>query len=238
MNKMTIDTFISAINDNELSQYYVLGSLQKYYQQLHKNRLYPALSDLFDLGKLLGEIVAQKSQLEKMFPQKGDNTTITESVGLIKKESLLESDMDKVFDFINWAYPKITEAISEGKAIYSFVKQNLKIEEIGILPLYKNEGYFIITNPKQNLFHIYRYEIPFISVDKNSSCAMKVISIKTFNLSELRNKSLSLLKVDLVKEFTDLPNPATYCFETDLDFPFEETILPIAKRRLLKKLAA
>jgi len=238
MKKLSIETFISAINDNELSQYYVLGSLQKYYKQLNSNRLYPALSELFDLGKLLGEIVAEKSQLEKMFPQKSDNTTMTESVGVAKKDTLMESDIDKVFDFMNWAYPKINEAVNEGKAIYSFVKQNLKIEEIGILPIYKNEGYFIITDQIKSLVHVYRYEIPFIALDKNSSSAMKVTSIKSFHISELNNKSLSLLKIELIREFTDLPNPATYCFETDLDFPFEETILPIAKRRLLKLLAA
>lgn len=236
MKKLTIDTFISAINDNELSQYYVLGSLQSYYQQLNKNKLYPALSELFDLGKLLGEIVAQKSHLQKMFPKQSENNVITESTGASSKETLMESDMDKVFEFINWAYPKIKDALTEGKAIYSFVKQNIKIEEIGILPIYKNEGYFVITNPKQNLIHVYRYEIPFIALDKNSSSAMKVYSIKTYHNSELINKSL--LKIDLVKEFNDLPNPATYSFETELDFPFEETILPIAKRRLLKKLAA
>lgn len=238
MRKLTIDTFISAINDNELSQYYVLGSLQNYYQQLHRNRLYPALTELFELVKLLGDIVSRKSQLEKMFPQKSDNTVITESVGLAAKDTLMESDIDKVFDFINWAYPKVTDALNEGKAIYSFVKQNLKLEEIGILPLYKNEGYFIINNPGEALVHVYRYEIPFISLDKNTSSAMKVTNIKTLQISELSSSSFSLIKIDLLKEFTDLPNPATYYFETDLDFPFEDTILPIAKRRLLKKLAA
>lgn len=236
MKKLTIDTFISAINDNELSQYYVLGSLQNYYQQLNRNKLYPALSELFDLGKLLGDIVTQKSELQKMFPQQSENNSITESVGVANKETFIESDMDKVFEFINWAYPKIKDALAEGKAIYSFVKQNIKIEEIGILPIYKNEGYFVITNPKQKLVHVYRYEIPFIALDKNSSSALKVSSIKTYHSSDLINKSL--LKIELVKEFNDLPNPATYSFETELDFPFEETILPIAKRRLIKKLAA
>lgn len=238
MRKITLETFISAVNDNELSQYLVLGSLQKYYQQLHRNRLYPALTELLEIGKLLGEIVGQRSQLEKMFPQKNDNTAMTDSVGTSIKETPPDTDMDKVFDFINWAYPKIMEAVSEGKAIYSFVKQNLKIEEIGLLPIYKNEGYFLINDGRGEKVHIFRYEIPFISLDKNSSSAMKINPVKTYTMSEIQFISPAAIKIELTREFTDLPNPAVYLFESELDFPFEETILPIARRRLLKKIAA
>ena len=45
------------------------------------------------------------------------------------------------------------------------------------------------------------------------------------------------IKLGLVKEYEELPNPATFKMECDIDFPFEETILPIAKRRLVKRLA-
>ena len=46
------------------------------------------------------------------------------------------------------------------------------------------------------------------------------------------------LKIDLIKEFPELPNPATYSFNIEVDFPFNETILPIAKRKLIRRLAA
>jgi hypothetical protein len=42
------------------------------------------------------------------------------------------------------------------------------------------------------------------------------------------------LKSELIKNRTDLPNPAVYSIETDLSFPIEETLLPIAKRSLVK----
>jgi exonuclease V gamma subunit len=45
------------------------------------------------------------------------------------------------------------------------------------------------------------------------------------------------IKLDLVEERRDLPNPATYFFETQLDFPFEETMLPVAKRKLMRYLS-
>jgi hypothetical protein len=42
------------------------------------------------------------------------------------------------------------------------------------------------------------------------------------------------IKYSLIKNRSDLPNPAVYSIETDLAFPVEETLLPIAKRCLVK----
>jgi hypothetical protein len=35
-----------------------------------------------------------------------------------------------------------------------------------------------------------------------------------------------------------LPNPATYVIESELDIPLEETLLPIARRSLVKYVAS
>ena len=42
------------------------------------------------------------------------------------------------------------------------------------------------------------------------------------------------MKVGLIKENKDLPNPAVYTINTSLSFPVEETLLPIAKRCLVR----
>jgi hypothetical protein len=42
------------------------------------------------------------------------------------------------------------------------------------------------------------------------------------------------MKTELIKARLDMPNPAVYCIETELSFPVEETLLPIAKRSLVK----
>jgi len=46
------------------------------------------------------------------------------------------------------------------------------------------------------------------------------------------------LKSELIKNRSDLPNPAVYSIETELSFPVEETLLPIAKRSLVKFISA
>ena len=44
------------------------------------------------------------------------------------------------------------------------------------------------------------------------------------------------IKAQLIRNRSDLPNPAVYAVETDLSLPMEETLLPIAKRSLVRYL--
>jgi hypothetical protein len=41
-----------------------------------------------------------------------------------------------------------------------------------------------------------------------------------------------------MKKYHDLPNPATYRCEVDIDFPYQDTVLPVAKRKLMAHLVA
>lgn len=42
------------------------------------------------------------------------------------------------------------------------------------------------------------------------------------------------IKIDLIRNRKELPNPAAYAIETELNFPLEETLLPVAKRSLVR----
>ena len=42
------------------------------------------------------------------------------------------------------------------------------------------------------------------------------------------------IKSELIRNRSELPNPAVYSIETGLSFPVDETLLPIAKRSLVK----
>jgi hypothetical protein len=45
------------------------------------------------------------------------------------------------------------------------------------------------------------------------------------------------IKYHLIKSRNDLPNPAVYSIETELSYPVDETLLPVAKRVLVKHLS-
>ena len=46
------------------------------------------------------------------------------------------------------------------------------------------------------------------------------------------------VKIELIKKNADLPNPATYAVESERSYPLQETLLPIAKRSLVKVVSA
>jgi hypothetical protein len=46
------------------------------------------------------------------------------------------------------------------------------------------------------------------------------------------------IKAQLIRQKNELPNPAVYCIETELKYPMSETLLPIAKRSLVRYISA
>lgn len=46
------------------------------------------------------------------------------------------------------------------------------------------------------------------------------------------------IKTELLRVKKDIPNPAVYCIETGLNFPVDETLLPVAKRSLVRYISA
>jgi hypothetical protein len=43
--------------------------------------------------------------------------------------------------------------------------------------------------------------------------------------------------MDLIKKFSDLPNPAAYLILAKMKFPFSETLMPVAKRLFVKHIS-
>ncbi|HEX2868117.1 MAG TPA: hypothetical protein VHO03_13810 [Ignavibacteriales bacterium] len=238
MDKLTINTFIAAIDDLEASQYKVLSFLKKYKAELRQHKIYPVLTDLIELMNLLEELSNKKNRFQSLFPKKIEKLDLKNKKIIYSNEDYSDAEVDRLFEFINWAYPEIEEAYNEARAILEFVKRNLRVEEIGIMPLYRNEGYFFVPDNRRLQEQVFRFETSFLPAVSVSFNVMKTNLIETLLISELTAQAFAELKMDLIRRHPEMPNPATFRCETDLDFPFEETIFPIAKSLLASKLAA
>ncbi len=238
MEALSLSTFIKAAEDIELSKYRVLAILKKYTSALHKNKLYPALAELISIKNELELLVEQMSLFDAEFVLNLNFSDFTEDDdSLWEPSEYNETDLQRVFEFITWALPEIKTAIEEGKAIFDFVDENIEISEVGVMPLYKNEGYFFLSDIKNQLLKVYRFEMTLFSTEENPLRTLKSKLVDLINLNAPEAQSTHDLKHLLLEKHPDLPNPATYSFETSLDFPFVETILPIAKRKLVRTLA-
>ncbi|OGU44313.1 MAG: hypothetical protein A2000_01155 [Ignavibacteria bacterium GWB2_36_8] len=95
----------------------------------------------------------------------------------------------------------------------------------------------MITDNIAAKLQVHRYESSLFFSGKEKFRTLKTEFVRS-ETQQVIKKSPESIKQDLLKERQDLPNPATFICDTDLDFPFAETIFPIAKRKLMTLLAA
>jgi hypothetical protein len=233
---INIEFFTNPPSDYEVSQYRVLGALKKITKDFQDNKIYPHLSNLIKLYRSMKEILKSLQELRSEFPKRIKKIDFVNQE--IEHEVVFESlsDLTKVEDLIEWGMPLIQEKIEEGTAIYEFVNDEIKLEQVGIIPDYTDEGYFFVPDNEESKLLLFEYEV---SVFESPTDTYR--SLKTSFMKVLRHRgahrSPNAIKLDLINENKKLPNPATFLFDTDLFFPFRETIFPITKRKLLRQLS-
>lgn len=236
MERLNLETFFSTDKDLELNQYRILGSIKLFQQEFNGKKLYPALGELIKLNTQLSEIINNRDRLKISFPKIiKDFDFKTKNVIYDAKEKC--ENVSYIFDLVEWALPIIKKAIEEGIVLYEFVENNLTVEQLGIMPIYKEEGYLIIRGYTNKELKVYKFECSLFTSDTVPYRALKTEHIKNINCSDVFFAPADI-KLELVRDYPDLPNPAIYLCETELDFPFTETIFPIAKRKLMSTLAS
>jgi len=83
--------------------------------------------------------------------------------------------------------------------------------------------------------HVFRYTMSVVRNDGERARMLRTAHCRTISCSGAEPHPSSI-KLELVKERRDLPNPATFFFDSSVAFPYEETMLPVVKRRLLRHL--
>ncbi len=235
MNELNLEMFISPDLDLEINQYKILNGLKEYGNLFNRKKIYPALDELINLHISLEQLMRQKNQMTGSFPKQIQEYDIKNKA--IKYEILekIKPNIEMFFNMVNWALPKIKDIIDEGIILYEFVEREYKIEEIGILPLYKEEGYFLLPDVKESVLQVFRFESSIFNSHKEKMRSLKTSFVKSIELDK-GYRAPELVKLDLIRQYKDMPNPATFLCSSELDFPFQETMFPVAKRKLMAHL--
>lgn len=232
MKQLSETWFAEGYIDFELKKYTLLAYLQEINQHFTANKLYPQLADLIFHYNNIVAFRENKKYLQEHFPKKLTGIQL-EKLQLLY-EQLIQDDelMKELEDIIHFSAGKMKHAIHSGTEIYEFVEGTMSITPVGIMPLDSKEGYFFLSNGHTKATRVYHYRLSIF--EKHDE---KYRSIKTAHL-ENRQRSIAFtyehIKSDLIKQRTELPHPAVYSIETSLKLPVEETLLPIAKRSLVK----
>ncbi|RPI68354.1 MAG: hypothetical protein EHM43_05160 [Ignavibacteriae bacterium] len=235
MAALDLNMFTTGIHDPEAAQYRILGAMQAAASDLHHNRLYPGLGELVELTSILETINNNRDQYQTVLPKRLSGVDFEKKALKFDAVPADAEAIAKMFELVTWALPRLRALTDEGIAMFDFVLQNLRIDVVGIMPIYRDEGYVFVPDPRQHQYHVIRYEMSIYSDESDKYRAMKTFEIATRDQHDVMSAP-EIVKLDLVREHRDLPNPATYLVDTDLDFPFENTILPVAKRKLMKVL--
>ena len=232
MKTLSETWFADGYIDFELKKYTLLAYLQEVNKYFNENKLYPQLGDIIFHYNNLVAFRENKKFLEEQFPKKLSGIQIEKLQVLY--EQMIQDDtlMQELEEIINYSAGRMKKAISNGTEIYEFVEDKLKIFPVGIVPLDTNEGYFFLSEGSHSYTRAYQYRLSFF--EKHDE---KYRSIRTEYIdSWQRNMAHSYehIKSELVKIKSELPNPAVYSIETELRIPLEETLLPIAKRSLVR----
>ncbi len=234
MKQLSETWFAEGYIDFELKKYTMLAYLQEISKNFNESKLYPQLADLIFHYNNIVAFRENKKYLQEHFPKKLTGVQI-EKLQVIYQQMIEDNElMQQLEEIINYSAGEMKTTISNGAEIYEFVEGNLTITPIGIMPLDIQEGYFFLSTGNTKSTRVYQYRLSIF--EKHNE---KFRSIKTSYL-EMMHRNLANtyenIKYGLIKNRSDLPNPAVYSIETALSFPVEETLLPIAKRSLVKYL--
>jgi hypothetical protein len=232
MKELSKNWFIEGSIDFEYKKYILMDYLQEIDRHFDKSRLYPNLTDLiFHYNNLL-YFKQNKTMLQQAFPQRLTKADIDAVKLTYQKIVDDDSSMREIESIINYALQTMDPAIQTGKEIYDFVESRLNIDPIGIVPLLPYHGYFSLRNGNIRTNRIYEYQITLFENKDDKYRGINIVFVDTYE------ESISLtpeaIKLDLIRRNQYLPNPAVYYVHSDITFPLEQTLLPVAKRSLVK----
>jgi len=231
MKSLSETWFAEGYIDFELKKYTLLAYLQQVNKYFNENKLYPQLADVIFHYNNLVAFRENKKFLQEHFPKKLTGIQL-EKLQFLYEQMVDDNElMKELEEIINYSTSTIKRTIKSGTEIYEFIEHKLIITPIGLVPLDTNEGYFFLSSGKKNT-KVYHYRLSFF--EKHDE---KYRSIKTLYIDNQRrsmSNTYENIKAGLIRHRNELPNPAVYAVEIDLSFPFTETLLPIAKRSLVK----
>lgn len=235
MDALSKDWLTQGLIDFEYKKYVLLAYLKGVKDSFGRVELYPFMGDLVLHYRNLISIKENKALIRESFPKEISLDEIQKLEITYRK--MVEDDMimSELESIIEYAIPKIKDSLQQGSVIYEYVESKCELSPVGVTPLYANEGYLFVTQPPEKETKIYRYQV---SIYEDSQEQLRSLNTQFLESVEKNlSNTYERMKLQLLKRYKDLPNPATYLILSKVKFPFTETLMPVAKRLLVKHIS-
>lgn len=232
MATLKIDWLTEGWIDFEYKKYMLMAYLQEVNGNFGESKLFPDLPNVQKHYEIAAQLKQTKAQIAASFPKK--LTGIDFKKKRFVYEKFKESDYLSEFDSIlDYSLPLFQQTLTQGQSQFADIEAQLTFAPVGIVPLHLQEGYLFLYRARRSETDIYHYQIRLFENQIQRG-------VQTTHLETIRkNMSTTFenLKLTLIKKRRELPNPATYLVESPVDYPVQETLLPIAKRLIVKYVA-
>jgi hypothetical protein len=142
---------------------------------------------------------------------------------------LMVKDKSEVSRTINFTYPKLLDLFNFAKSIWTLAFENIDVKLKKNKSSASSTGYFYYFDKSNKLLYIYSFEVLLNDGKYSTSSSFNEIYFGEYD-------KISMIKVfDKLKEKGYDTTKQVYEITSTQDFPVRETILPIAKRKIIFK---
>jgi hypothetical protein len=236
MEKLSKDWITNGLIDFEYKKYILLAYLQQVRGNFNEVKLYPALSDLLERYQDALTFQKRKNLMKSGFPKEISRIDI-EKLKILYEEMIEDSDlMNQLEEIVEYALPKMNDTLQIGKEIYEQVEAKLTIEPIGIMPLYVDEGYLLMELGNHKQTDVYQYKVAKFSYSGEGYKSVYLEFMESIRRGI--GDTFEGIKLQLIRAYKTLPNPATFLINSEQQFPVKETLMPITKRLVLQTVSS
>ncbi len=230
--KLSETWFVEGYIDFELQKYRLLAYLKEVDRCFNETKLYPQLSDVIFHYNNLVSFREHKKLMQEQFPRQLDQVNL-EQLELVYRQMLQDSAiMQEMEDIVRYAIDQMKETIDSGTEIYETVEQHLHINPVGILPLYRREGYVLLRYGGHSEVRAYRYTVTLFEHSFARYKGLRMGYVDSWHNSIVH--TYEMIKREIIRRQPELPNPAVYAVESGMQFPVNETLLPVTRRLLVR----
>jgi hypothetical protein len=231
MKQLSETWFVEGNIDFESKKYTLLAYLQNVNSYFDAQKLYPQMADIIFHYNNIVAFKENKRFLQQQFPKRLTGIQI-QKLELLYEEMIADNElMAELEDITQYASLKIKRTIDMGAEIYNTVEEAMNITPVGLLPLQSNEGYFLLSQSGDRYTRVYHYYLSFFERHNDRYRALKSNFVDEWERNFVN--TYESIKAELLRRDRQL-NPAVYAIESKKPYPLEETLLPIAKRNLVR----
>ncbi|WP_080240115.1 hypothetical protein [Spirosoma rigui] len=235
MKKLQPDWFTQTWLDAEYQKYVVMAYLQTVQKNFTADKLCPDLPDLRTHYADGVRFSRGKGTLNAAFPKRVSGVGGPPPRIEYKSEVTDPDYMTEMDAIMNFALPRFQAALREGQQRWADIAGSLTLAPVGLMPLNPEEGYLLLYATNQSEAQVYQFSLTLYSDQEPGGRMVQLRFVEAVRTSLVN--TFENIKLDLIRRYRQLPNPATYRLETTRSYPMQETLLPIARQLLAQAVA-